>query len=416
MTMKRLVSLILVIITVSTSFAQKIGGTWKGKLNAGNQKLEIVFHFTRGDGNETTCKMDVPAQGAMGIPVDIKSLTEDSVSLQVDAIRMVYNGKLTGNKISGTFNQHGMSFPLELESGEPEKLNRPQEPQKPYNYKTEEVTFVNEKANANLSGTLTYPIGYKENRKVPVVIMVTGSGAQNRDEEIFGHKPFLVIADYLARNGIASLRYDDRGTGKSVGGARKDCTSEDFAEDAEYGLQWLKKNGKFDKIGILGHSEGGMIAFMLGAENKADFIVSMAEPGIKGDSLLAEQQNAILKLKGIPANYNVESIRRDMTFQPKNPWLEYFVNYDPKYDIEKISIPVMAINGSNDVQVISKSNLKVIKEILSGKNSKNLIKEYPNLNHLFQNCTPETAFDYYNIEETISEEVLKDIASWINGL
>ena len=153
--MKRLVSLILVIITVSTSFAQKIGGTWKGKLNAGNQKLEIVFHFTRGDGNETTCKMDVPAQGAMGIPVDIRLLTEDSVSLQVDAIRMVYNGKLTGNKISGTFNQHGMSFPLELESGEQEKLNRPQEPQKPYSYKTEEVTFINEKANASLSGTLT---------------------------------------------------------------------------------------------------------------------------------------------------------------------------------------------------------------------------------------------------------------------
>lgn len=134
----------------------------------------------------------------------------------------------------------------------------------------------------------------------------------------------------------------------------------------------VEKSGKFDKIGILGHSEGGMIAFMLGAENKADFIVSMAGPGIKGDSLLAEQQNAILKLKGIPANYNVESIRRDMTLQPKNPWLEYFVNYDPKYDIEKISIPVMAINGSNDVQVISKSNLKVIKELLSGKNGKTL--------------------------------------------
>ena len=413
--MKKALLFALLMSAVSVSYSQVISGTWKGLLTAANQKLEIVFHFQQEDG-KPSCKMDVPAQSAVGIPANLQVLTEDSVSLSVSAINMTYNGKLIDGTIKGKFNQFGMSFPLELKSGDASKPNRPQEPSVTYIYNTEEVTFSNVNANAKLSGTLTYPVGYNPNKKVPVVIMVTGSGSQNRDEEVFGHKPFLVIADYLAKCGIASLRYDDRGVGKSVGGDVMNATSKDFAEDADCGLQWLRDSGKFGKVGVLGHSEGGMIAFMLAADKKADFIVSMAGPGIKGDTLLAEQQNALLKLKGIPANVSVNTVRKEMSMQPQKPWLQYFVDYNPETDLKKITIPVMAINGSYDAQVISESNLGNIRRLLNDKNPKNLIKEYTGLNHLFQQCKPETAVDYYNIEETCSEEVMKDISNWINNL
>lgn len=414
--MKKTLLFALLMSAVSMSYSQVISGTWKGLLTAANQKLEIVFHFQQEEDGKPSCKMDVPAQSAVGIPANLQVLTEDSVSLSVSAINMTYNGKLIDGTIKGKFNQFGMSFPLELKSGDASKPNRPQEPSVTYIYNTEEVTFSNVNANAKLSGTLTYPVGYNPNKKVPVVIMVTGSGSQNRDEEIFGHKPFLVIADYLAKCGIASLRYDDRGVGKSVGGDVMNATSKDFAEDAYCGLQWLRDSGKFGKVGVLGHSEGGMIAFMLAADKKADFIVSMAGPGIKGDTLLAEQQNALLKLKGIPANVSVNTVRKEMSMQPQKPWLQYFVDYNPETDLKEITIPVMAINGSYDAQVISESNLGNIRRLLNDKNPKNLIKEYTGLNHLFQQCKPETAVDYYNIEETCSEEVMKDIANWINNL
>lgn len=413
--MKRIISLVLATMSMSISYAQEINGTWKGILNAGKQKMEIVFHFNKAKDGNNTATMDVPAQSAMDIPVSLKLLTTDSISLEMAAIQMSYTGKLTGGTISGTFKQYGMSFPLELKPGAAGKPDRPQEPEGVSDYKTEEVSFTNKEADVSLSGTLTYPVDYAPNKKVPVVIMITGSGAQNRDEEVFGHKPFLVIADYLARQGIASLRYDDRGVGKSTG-SQAGCTSADFAKDAESGLQWLRQSGKFGKTGILGHSEGGMIAFMLGAENKADFIVSMAGPGIKGDTLLAEQQNAILRLKGIPANMNVKTLRENMATQPKNAWLEYFMDHDPQHDLKRITIPVMAINGSNDTQVLPNSNISAIRNHLLDKNKKNLIKEYPGLNHLFQHCEPATAMDYYQIEETCSAEVLRDIANWIKNL
>lgn len=413
--MEKVISLILAVMVVSISYAQAINGTWKGMLNAGNQKLEIVFHFNYQKDGNSTAEMDVPAQGALGIPVNLKFLSTDSVSLEVMALLMAYTGKLTDGTIKGTFDQFGMPFPLDLKPGEAAIPNRPQEPKLPLGYNTEEVTFTNQDAGVSLSGTLTYPVDYTSGKKVPVVIMLTGSGVQNRNEEVFGHKPFLVMADYLAKQGIASLRYDDRGVGKSAG-SQVGCTSVDFVADAENGLSWLKNTGKFSRIGVLGHSEGGMIAFMLGAEGKADFIVSMAGPGIKGDTLLAEQQNAILKLKGFPPTITVKALRKSMAAQSSNVWLEYFMNYDPQINLSKITVPVMAVNGSNDVQVLPDSNLGAIRKYLSGKNKKNLIKEYSGLNHLFQHCNLSTAMDYYKIEETCSLEVLQDIADWIKSL
>lgn len=412
--MKRIFLFIIILMTPYVSRAQNIQGSWHGELDLVSQKLALVFHFDKDKSGKDLVKLDIPAQSAIGIPVAIQYFSKDSVSLQVPVVNLAYTGKLTGNVIKGTFAQNGMSLPLDLTPGGQVLPDRPQEPKAPFPYQTEEVSFTNDKANAVFSGTLTYPVGYVEGQRVPAVLMVTGSGAQNRDEEVFGHKPFGVIADYLARNGIASLRYDDRGTGKSTG--TRAGTSKDFADDAKAGIDWLKGNKGFDKVGVLGHSEGGMIAFMLGADNAVDFLVSMAGAGIKGDTLLAEQQNAQLRLYGQPANRTVNQVRAEIKAQPKNIWLNYFVDYDPASDIARVTVPVMAINGSNDVQVIASTNLNAIRKLLANGNKKNLIKEYPGLNHLFQHCQPATALDYYRIEETCSTEVLRDIANWINGL
>jgi pimeloyl-ACP methyl ester carboxylesterase len=244
-----------------------------------------------------------------------------------------------------------------------------------------------------------------------VLLFVSGSGQQNRDEELMNHKPFLVIADYLARNGIATLRYDDRATGKSVGGDVKNATSEDFARDAAAGIEFLRSKKTFSKVGILGHSEGGTIAFMLGGQQKVDFIVSLAGPTVKGDTLLAAQSNRILSLSGMPANMTVEKYRQTAT-SVKIPWLDWFNDYDPSDDIRKTRCPVFALNGDRDCQVISSLCLPALKVLLPSS-KKHLIKEYPELNHLFQHCTTGLPDEYGQIEETISPEVLSDIAGWI---
>jgi pimeloyl-ACP methyl ester carboxylesterase len=263
-------------------------------------------------------------------------------------------------------------------------------------------------------------MGYdkKVKKKPMVVLFVTGSGQENRDEEIFGHKPFLVIADYLARQGIATLRYDDRATGKSTGGDVKNATSEDFARDAAAGLEFLRNKKAFSKVGILGHSEGGLIAFILGAKKKTDFIVSLAGPGVKGDTLSVVQSNRIMELSGIDPNMavkmTVKKLRQDEQFK-KLPWYQYFLDYDPSENIRKTRCPVFALNGDRDCQVIASQNLTAIRQLLP-PSKKNLLKEYPGLNHLFQHCTTGLATEYGQIEETISEEVLKDIAQLLQQL
>ena len=296
--------------------------------------------------------------------------------------------------------------------------------------------FKNDAAHATLAGTLTLPADFEAQKSRPVVLMVTGSGLQNRDEEIFDHKPFAVIADYLARHGIASLRYDDRGFGQSTGEVAN-ATTADFADDAEAGIRLLRtmnfseKNGRktrekplFSKVGILGHSEGGSVAFMLGAKQAVDFIVALAAPGIKGDTLLVEQTNALLELSGQPAK-----MRLTMAMQETNPWYEFFAEYNPAADIAATRCPVFALNGSLDKQVLPESNLNAIYNLqLTTYNSKPnnqhptintqhpTIKLYPGLNHLFQHAKTGATTEYNSIEETISEEVLHDITEWIGGL
>ena len=389
-------------------------GTWSGKLKIGISSLTVVLHLEQSDGF-VKASLDSPDQGATGIGCYKEFLSDDSLAVKVESMGMTYRARLKDGMLVGTFAQNGIKIPLTMTKGAPE-VRRPQHPQPPFPYLTEEVTFKNEADSATLAGTLTYPVGYDRSskQKPAVVLMVTGSGQENRDEEIFYHKPFLVIADYLARHGIATLRFDDRATGASVGGDVRNATTEDFMRDAAAGLDFLRSKKAFSKVGLIGHSEGGAIAFMLGARKKTDFIVSLAGPGVKGDTLLAAQSNRILALSLRPAVMTVEKYRKQQTVQD-TPWLQWFIDYDPSDDIRKTRCPVFALNGDRDCQVISSQNLTAIKQLLQ-PSSKNLVKEYPGLNHLFQHCTLGLPTEYGQIEETISPEVLSDIAEWINKI
>lgn len=455
--MKRIfIFFILVVIMSAIGYAQE-SQTWAGELALGAGKLKISFTVkTLSDGKQS-CTMDVPAQGAKDFPVTLIKNDNDSLKINIPTLRASYGGrKLSAESIEGVFVQDGMKLPLNLNLGEI-ILDRPQTPKTAYcPYKTEEVTFKNEAEGAVLSGTLTYPMGFASYPKgsVPVVLMVTGSGAQNRDEELFGHKPFLVIADFLAKRGIASLRYDDRGVGNSTGPTEGTTTANNLA-DAEAGIAYLRGLDKFGKIGVIGHSEGGTIAFMMGANKSVDFLISLAGAAANGIDLIVGQNEAIMKLQGIPqaiitdyatalrlvyrdrvngkkiadmSQYVADLCKDNNLSLPDNfksnleklhtsggEWFTWFLRYNPADAISKITCPLMALNGSLDLQVLSRDNLPVIEKYLQ-HNDKSLIKEYDALNHLFQHCTPATALNYGVITETISEEVLNDIARWINGI
>lgn len=410
--MKKILILFILLLTASLGFSQNLSGSWKGTLDLGVQKLALVFHLQKDAQGKVTCTMDSLDQNARGIPVSLAYISPDSIHIEAGQLGMSYVGKLQGGTIHGRFSQNGINLPLDLQPGQ-EIRNRPQTPKAPFDYPTEEVVFTNVKAQATLSGTLTYPKDYQKGMKVPVVLLVSGSGLQNRDEGIFGHQPFLVIADYFAHHGIATLRYDDRGYGHSTGDA-SNATTADFAEDAAAGVEWLKKTGKFCKIGVLGHSEGASIAFMLGARSLVDFVISMAGIGVKGDTALTAQSNKITELMGHPVHFSVSQYRANVALENR-PWLNYFINYDPASDIGNTRCPVMAINGSKDTQVLPDLNLTAIRKLLPDHRH-NLIREYPGLNHLFQTCKTGLPSEYPDLEETMSPEVLNDLAKWINSL
>ena len=457
--MKLVSSLLFIFVTswmVGNAQNMDSSESWSGTINVGTQKLNIGFEIKSSSDGKYTGTMDVPAQGVMNIPVEITKNNQDSLCITISALRATYGGrKVSTESIEGRFSQNGMNFPLQLKPGKVE-LNRPQTPEPPYPYATEEVVFKNESEGATLSGTLTYPINYLfvPKESIPVVLLVTGSGGQDRNEEIFGHKPFLVIADYLAKRGIASLRYDDRGVGKSTGPTQGSTTLNNLA-DAEAGIAYLRNLNRFGKVGVIGHSEGGTIAFMMGADKSVDFLVSLAGGATSGLEVIIGQNKATMQLQGIspmviedyakaldilykdrlarkqianqeqyvedlcknhflslPANYKANLVQ---CITAGGEWITWFLGYHPSEAIRKVTCPTMALNGTLDLQVLSKDNLPVIKANLP-YNDKHLIKEYDSLNHLFQHCTPVTALNYGGIEETISEEVLRDMADWIMNL
>ena len=298
--MKRIVTFIFIFGSISTIFSQDITGTWNGILKVQGMQLSLVFHINKTE-NGFSSTMDSPDQKAFGIPVTTTNFENSKLIIAMANPRIEYEGVLGADgNITGTFKQSGQSFPMNLskEKEEKEIIKRPQEPKKPYSYYTEDVVFENKVENITLAGTLSLPT--KEGF-FPAVILISGSGAQNRDEELLGHKPFLVIADYLTKNGIAVLRFDDRGTASSKGNF-KTATTLDFATDVEAALEFLKTRKEIDqkKIGLIGHSEGGIIAPMVANKSKnVSFIILLAGTGIPGDELLLLQQELIGRASGI---------------------------------------------------------------------------------------------------------------------
>lgn len=405
-------SVLFALLLSITAFAQNFTGSWTGIISAGGSSLHIVFNISQDAEGNTVCTMDSPDQSVKGIPAQIVFESSDSISIRISNLGIEYNGKFNGDMICGVYSQLGLELDLDLKN---EKIvyNRPQNPPPPYPYTTEEIEFVNDEANATLSGTITYPVGYIQGKKVPVVVMVTGSGPQNRDSEIYEHKPFLIIADYLARNGYATLRYDDRCVGKSTGRFQAETTKE-VAKDAALAVKYLRDTKKFSKIGVLGHSEGGNVAFMLGANKLIDFAITMAGVGVQGDECLYQQGIAIAKQSGQEYQFTKEQLR-EYLIGTMSPWYEFFLDYDPASDISKTTCPVLVMNGEKDLQVIASSNVEAIKGNLP-KNKKSQVKIYPGLNHLFQECTTGLPTEYINIEQTISPIVLEDIAAWLKQL
>lgn len=435
--LKAFLATVSAIVISATAMAQSpLQGTWHGELNVPGGSLMLVFHF-----DPVECTIDSPDQGAYGIHAELKTLNAAKAHVEVPSLGASFEGNFMFGLLVGKFKQSGLEFPMSLKRGDIER-KRPQTPAGPYPYASEEVAFTNPEDGAVLSGTLTYPENYSS--ETPVVLLVSGSGLQNRDEEIYSHKPFLVIADHLARNGIASLRYDDRSFGKSTGNAAG-ATTETFKKDALAGLEFLRSLGKFSKIGLAGHSEGGTIAFILAGEGKTDFIISLAGTATDGATVLVEQNRRILKGNGIPesaVNDYCEVLAKlyadpDMTAEEldrlaaglapemkqnimsvretKDPWVQHFISFDPGKAIRNIECPVLALNGEKDVQVIADSNIPVLQELLKD-NRKAMIKTYPGLNHLFQHSETGMPDEYGKIEETISEEVLADIVDWVKTL
>ncbi len=456
---------------MAQNFEKPLLGDWKGELSISGMKLPLIFHISKieNEQDENTnifsATMDSPAQGAKDIPVSEVSFLDNNLTIKISNLGASYEGKIISEtQIEGIFKQAGQSFPMvlnKMEKGsEKEILNRPQEPKAPFDYKTEEVQFQNRKAKEEtiLAGTLTLP--KNTNQETPVVILISGSGAQNRNQEILGHKPFLVIADYLTKNGIAVLRYDDRGTAQSTG-VFEGSTSKDFATDVEAAIDFLKtrKDINTKKIGLIGHSEGGMIAPMIAANRQKDvaFIVLLAGVGVNGSELLVEQQQAIGKLSGMSQQdlakskrenegafriineitdekllqekmtlYLTDSVNQD-DFPPSmtkeeyinaqlslitSPWMSYFLRYNPKENLSKTVCPILAVNGDKDVQVDAKINLTAI-EKATQEAANATIKYFPNLNHLFQTAETGLPSEYGEIEETFSPLVLKFVTDWI---
>lgn len=461
--MRKLLLFTIAICSTIVLQAQEITGQWNGILKIQGSQLTIVFNVEKTE-NGYSGTMDSPDQGAKGIPMTTVSFDNYTLKISNSTAKLEYEGLLDEqNIINGNFKQGGYSFPLNLsrEKVKKERIAKPQEPTKPYSYNSEDITYENKDAGIRLAGTLTIPKG---KGLFPAVILISGSGAQNRDEELLGHKPFLVLSDYLTKNGIAVLRFDDRGTAESEGN-HNTATSLDFATDVEAGVQYLKTRKEIDQknIGLIGHSEGGMIAPIVASRSKdISFIVLNAGLGIPGDKLLLLQNNLISKASGISdeilaendktnANiYNIiksskdtnqlksdlsEFYKKSLKDNPNtqlpngmteddyvkikvnamtSPWMQYFIKFNPETFLKKVKCPVLAINGTNDLQVPAKENLLGIKTALEKNGNKNVTTtELANLNHLFQESKTGLPSEYSQIEQTISPVALELITSWI---
>jgi len=425
-----------------------VAGAWEGAIDTGAVRLRIGVAITAQPDGKLSAMMDSPDQGAYGLPLSDVTFADGVLKFVLQRANGAFEGRLNaaGTEIAGTWTQGG-ALPLVLKKVEKlTRLNRPQEPKPPFPYRSEPVAIVNAAGRVVLDGTLTVPEG---KGPFPAVVLITGSGPQNRDEEIFGHKPFLVLADHLTRRGIAVLRYDDRGVGKSTGSFAS-ATSEDFAGDAWTAWQTLSARPEIDakRLGLLGHSEGGLIAPMLAASHpEIAFVVMLAGTGVTGEQVMLAQAAAIMKASGAPAETiaantdlqkQVFAILREETSmariverlgaipagskeasaalvkQSASPWLRFFATYDPAPALAKVRCPVLAIAGERDLQVLSAQNLPAIGAALAqGGNQNHTVLELPGLNHLFQSARTGLPTEYAQIEETMASAALDTITTWI---
>jgi pimeloyl-ACP methyl ester carboxylesterase len=415
-------------------------------------QLRLVLHVEKGADGSHSATLDSIDQGTMGIPVSTISFQGSTVTFSVDSVDGSFNGDLNaeGTAIEGIWSQAGTGLPLRLEAvgdGAAFELRRPQNPVKPYPYREEEVEYRNESAGITLAATLTIPMG---KGPFPTVHLITGSGAQDRDESLMGHRPFLVLADYLTRRGIAVLRADDRGVGKS-GGTVAEGTTADFAKDIEAGVAYLQTRAEVDraKIGLIGHSEGGVIAPMVAARHPdIAFIVMMAGTGVPGDEIVVAQSVLLSQAAGLSSEQAEQNgvrqreivtvikqehdgvlleqrLRDLLRGTPEaqlggqikvlsSPWYRYFLTYDPAAALRRVKCPVLAINGQRDLQVPPGQNLPAIRKALEEGGNKHFdVVELPQLNHLFQTAKTGAVSEYGQIEETIALAALELMAGWI---
>ena len=456
-----LLGLVALVGFASEAAEDTVSGKWMGKLAVGGgMTLRVVFNLSK-EGDDYQGTLDSPDQGATGIPLSRVEVADDTIVLRIDPLRAEFRGELADGEWAGTFHQAGQKLPLRLSRVESTPgIARPQNPLDPLPYPTEEV-IIDTTAGHQLAGTLTLP--QDQDSDLVGVVLVTGSGAQDRDETIFAHRPFRLIADRLTRQGVAVLRYDDRGVGGSGGATVMDTTA-DFAQDAKDAVNWLAARPEIRSVGLIGHSEGGLIATLLAvdADRPIDFLVSLAGPGVRGDELLARQIERMATAAQMPANV-LETLNRvntgaydtiranpdpsereaalttyfehiasqlsatdraylgipegdlsPMVRQMSVQWMHWFMSYDPAPAIAALDIPVFAAFGGLDLQVDSTQNKPAFDAILTA-NPSNQVKLYPRANHLFQTAETGMINEYGELTETMAEEVLADIVAWVSA-
>lgn len=466
MRLMKIVSMLLLLAAPAhASDGEAWVGDWSGILDAGGTRLPLVFHVTAGD-EGLVASMDSPSQGAFGFAADRVHATADSLVIRFERL----TGRLEGTgdpatHFEGVWVQAGMAFALELARNDGvdpstiETAARPQDPECPCPYTDEDVRFRNERAQIELAGTFTRPEG---DGPFPGVVLVSGSGPQDRDASMFGHRSFLVLADHLARHGIAVLRYDERGVGASEGDQESSTTSI-LSHDTQAAVDFLRAQDGIDAVGIMGHSEGGAIAPLVASRDpELDFIVLMAGPGTTGRQILAAQTRAGLEVLGIdPAVIdalvaaNLEATKAVAEAAPEEdlepavreafggaadvldaetramlalddadawlatnvrmlstPWFRAFARFDPAPALQKVTCPVLAVNGALDLQVLPEENLAGIEAALA-HNDDVTIRELPSLNHLFQTATTGSAEEYGAIDETLAPVFLDTVTDWI---
>jgi fermentation-respiration switch protein FrsA (DUF1100 family) len=429
-----------------------LAGDWSGTLGAGGAgTLRIVFRLVASEDGSLGATLDSPDQGAYGIAAGPVTVDGGSVRIEVGAVGGHYEGTLSddGMRLDGTWHQGGGSLPLALEKGTVEGPARPQVPEPPYPYEARDVRFGSAADGVTLAGTLTVPPG---EGPFPAVALISGSGPQDRDETVFGHRPFLVLADDLTRRGIAVLRYDDRGVGESTGDIGTAVTA-DFAHDAEGAVRYLASRPEVaaGEIGLVGHSEGAVVAPIVA--NRSDdvgFVVLLAGTGVNGRELLVMQLIAINRAMGVSeaitgqrsrlqqdllgivaetpddsaaarqvraqlADAGVSGAEAETQVRALlSPWMRYFLSYDPLPELRALEVPVLALWGEKDTQVPPDGNLGPVEAALAESGSPDATVEVlPGLNHLFQTAGTGAPAEYVTIEETMAPVALETIGNWI---